>query len=92
MILPLTKLAMLSGYKQVLNLLCWLRRLPLQCPADDRIPRNLSPMFKIALKRVNLAQKIAPPGNRTRDARMGILHDTTTPAALCMNRGTKNKL
>ena len=24
----------------------------------------------------------APPGNRTRVARMGILHDTTTPAAL----------
>lgn len=23
----------------------------------------------------------APPGNRTRVARMGILHDTTTPAA-----------
>ena len=27
----------------------------------------------------------APPGNRTRVARMGILHDTTTPAALCLN-------
>ena len=26
-------------------------------------------------------QKFAPPGNRTRVARMGILHDTTTPAA-----------
>ena len=26
----------------------------------------------------------APPGNRTRVARMGILHDTTTPAAHCM--------
>ena len=25
--------------------------------------------------------KSAPPGNRTRVARMGILHDTTTPAA-----------
>ena len=24
----------------------------------------------------------APPGNRTRVARMGILHDTTTPAVL----------
>lgn len=27
-------------------------------------------------------KKIAPPGNRTRVARMGILHDTTTPAVL----------
>ena len=27
-------------------------------------------------------KKFAPPGNRTRVARMGILHDTTTPAAL----------
>jgi hypothetical protein len=26
----------------------------------------------------------APPGNRTRVARMGILHDTTTPAAPCI--------
>lgn len=26
-------------------------------------------------------KKRAPPGNRTRVARMGILHDTTTPAA-----------
>ena len=32
---------------------------------------------------VQLYRKItsAPPGNRTRVARMGILHDTTTPAA-----------
>ena len=27
-------------------------------------------------------ENCAPPGNRTRVARMGILHDTTTPAAL----------
>ena len=26
----------------------------------------------------------ASPGNRTRVARMGILHDTTTPATLCV--------
>lgn len=28
-----------------------------------------------------MKNKIAPPGNRTRVARMGILHDTTTLAA-----------
>ena len=50
------------------------------------------------------AKKFAPPGNRTRVARMGILHDTTTPAALqygsanltylklCMNRIRYNPL
>ena len=27
-----------------------------------------------------MAKKLASPGNRTRVARMGILHDTTTPA------------
>ena len=30
--------------------------------------------------------KAAPPGNRTRVARMGILHDTTTLAAHALNK------
>ena len=30
---------------------------------------------------VKKKKECAPPGNRTRVARMGILHDTTTPAA-----------
>ena len=29
-----------------------------------------------------VSKRVAPPGNRTRVARMGILHDTTTPAVL----------
>ena len=32
-------------------------------------------------KKKNGSKDLAPPGNRTRVARMGILHDTTTPAA-----------
>ena len=31
---------------------------------------------------LKFGKKNAPPGNRTRVARMGILHDTITPAAL----------
>ena len=34
----------------------------------------------------------APPGNRTRVTRMGILHDTTTPAALVTNSTSNFKL
>ena len=33
----------------------------------------------------------APPGNRTRVARMGILHDTTTPAALLVYKGATSE-
>ena len=36
--------------------------------------------FHIAMAFANAIKCIAPPGNRTRVARMGILHDTTTPA------------
>ena len=35
--------------------------------------------------------KSAPPGNRTRVARMGILHDTTTPAALWLHKKLSSK-
>lgn len=34
---------------------------------------------------MNEKNKLALPGNRTRVARMGILHDTTTPAVLLAN-------
>ena len=48
----------------------------------------LEPTEQIALgnlhfPRSNISKTCAPPGNRTRVARMGILHDTTTPAARC---------
>ena len=36
-------------------------------------------------------QNYAPPGNRTRVARMGILHDTTTPAALYGDAGDRTR-
>ena len=39
----------------------------------------------IGKHRNEITIKCAPPGNRTRVARMGILHDTTTLAALDLN-------
>ena len=41
-------------------------------------PENANSKFRAKTSN----KKFAPPGNRTRVARMGILHDTTTPAAL----------
>ena len=37
-----------------------------------------------------MVKKCALPGNRTRVARMGILHDTTTPAVLPCQPEVKN--
>ena len=40
-------------------------------------------LLLIPLEKLSSKNGPAPPGNRTRVARMGILHDTTTPAAPC---------
>ncbi len=47
---------------------------------SDMIVRESSSTTSLTFQ---MRKRHAPPGNRTRVARMGILHDTTTPAAPC---------
>ena len=56
------------------------------CHAGGRgsIPRRGGKLFGMSINSRVCSKNFAPPGNRTRVARMGILHDTTTPAAHCM--------
>ena len=49
----------------------------------------MSPLW--SLLAISLFKTHAPPGNRTRVARMGILHDTTTPAAPSGDAGDRTR-